>query len=77
MASKYPSIMDDTGCNPGPGDYNNPEVLMASTMYRNSKFGTQPRFSHPNLNIPGPGDYQVGKGFITGKNSLSKSRRSL
>lgn len=51
--------MDDTGNNPGPGHYNNPEVTLASTSAKNSKFGTQPRFSEPSLRIPGPGDYDL------------------
>lgn len=55
MGSKYGSIMDDTGKNPGPGHYNNPETPFDSTLNtRNSKFGTQPRFSQPNSSTPGP-----------------------
>ena len=45
MGSKYPSIMEDTGSNPGPGHYNNPEITLSSTLSKKSKFGTQPRFS--------------------------------
>ena len=57
MGAKYPSIMDDTGKNPGPGDY---ETLPTKTSQfletKKSKFGTSPRFSQPNLN-PGVGNY--------------------
>lgn len=51
--------MDNTGNNPGPGHYNNPEVTLEATLNKNSKFGTQPRFSQSNLKIPAPGDYEL------------------
>lgn len=59
MGSKYPSIMDNTGQNPGPADYEKPETLTSQFLgTRKSKFGTGTRLSQPNL-TPGPGDYKI------------------
>lgn len=69
--------MDDTGNNPGPGHYNNPEVTLASTSGKNSKFGSQPRFSEPNLRIPGPGDYDLAQDIYKAKLAISKSPKFL
>lgn len=45
MGSKYPSIMEDTGFNPGPGDYEIPKNQSSQCLStKNSKFGTASRF---------------------------------
>lgn len=78
MGSKYPCFTENTGSNPGPGFYNNnPEVFLSSQLHKNSRFGSEKRFSTPNLAIPGPGDYNISTKLIKDKLALSKSRRSL
>lgn len=69
--------MDDTGNNPGPGYYNNPEVTLETTRTKNSKFGTQSRFSQPNVRMPGPGDYELAQDIYKAKLALSKSSKFL
>ena len=79
MGAKYPSIMDNTGSNPGPGDYENPQTKTSQFLdTRNSKFGTSPRFSQPNLN-PGVGSYEVTdkKGLINDKGTFGTGLRMV
>lgn len=61
MGAKYPSIMDDVGKNPGPGDYQQPLTKTESFLsLKRSKFGTTKRFSQPNLQTtPGVGMYEL------------------
>ena len=80
MGSKYPSIMEDTGKNPGPGDYEtNTTVTSTLLAAKRSKFGTASRFSQPNLHVPGPGDYELmnKKGMVTDKGTIGKGERMV
>ena len=76
LGSRYPSIMDNTGNNPGPGDYENPEQLPSSQLKsKKSKFGSQKRFSEPQLTKAGVGDYNISKSLISPKGKFPQDDR--
>lgn len=62
MGQKYPSIMDDTNKNPGPGHYETPrtiETLTKSKSLAETKFTTTKRFHQSHEKSPGVGSYTI------------------